>query len=650
MTYTQQNLALTVSSPLGKDSLIMETIDGHEELSGSFQYTLEMKSEDPNLSFQSIVGKTMCVSIDLGEGQTRYIHGIVGKFIQGMTDQRFTRYRAEVHPWLWLLTMTRDCRVFQNQTVPQILQTVFKDAGYTDFRFSLKSTYKPKDYCVQYQESAFDFVSRLMEDEGIFYFFEFQKDRHTLVIADDRDVHPSCPGSHILRYRGAQTSRAQGDAITRCTFEQQVIPGGYMMDDFNFETPNTNLLVKAKGSDETRKLYEYPGGYPKTSQGEDRANRRLEAFELPEIQLRGESTCRALTACHKFTLKDYDDRPAVNGSYVLKRVTTTASQDVYRNSFEAFPVNAPYRPTRDTPKPKIVGAQTAFVVGKANEEIWTDKYGRVKVQFHWDQRGTRNEKSSCWVRVAQGWAGKQWGMQFIPRIGQEVVVSFLEGDPDRPIITGCVYNAQSMPPYTLPAHHTQSGIRTRSTQKGKVDEWNEIRFEDKKGAEEVYMQAQKDMKVHVKHNRVKEVLNDETITIKKNRRTTIEEEDELLVVSKGNRMVHVKKGEETHTVEGARSVKVKGEETHTNGGDFTQKVGKNHVLKVDGNLTIDVSGSVTIKSGLSIKNQAGTSLTNLAGTSMKNEAKISLVNKGGASQTVEGGGILTVKGGLVKIN
>ncbi len=631
-TYTQQNYVISVSSPLGNDRLLLDAIEGEECISGLFHYSVDLLSEDLTLKFSSLVGKRMTVDVMLEDGKHRYLNGVIGKFVQGGTDARFTRYRAELYPWLWLLTLTRDCRIFQNQTVPQIIEAVFKDAGCVDFRNALKSSYKPREYCVQYQESAFDFVSRLMEDEGIFYFFEHRKDRHTLVLADDRDGHPFCPGAKEARYRRASNRRLRGDAITRCTFEQQVIPGGYVMDDFHFETPSTNLLVKATGSHAARKLYEFPGGHSKTQEGESRANRRLEAYELPETLLCGDSTCRSFEAGHRFTLMDHE-RPEFNGTYVLNRVSIKASQDVYMNTFEAFPVNVPYRPLRKTPRPRIFGAQTAMVVGKSNEEIWTDKYGRVKVQFHWDQRGKRNENSSCWVRVAQGWAGKKWGSLFIPRVGQEVVVSFLDGDPDRPIITGSVYNADCLPPYALPAHQTQSGLRSRSSKGGKPDEFNEIRFEDKRGAEEVFIQAQKDMNIHVKNSRKAMIENDEDI-----------------VVKKGDRTVQVKQGNETHEVKGKRKVTVDGDETHANNKNFTQTIKGNHVLKVKGNLTIDVSGSVTIKAGKSIKNQAGTSLTNIAKTSMKNEAKISLVNKGGSSQTVEGGGMLTVKGGLVKIN
>jgi type VI secretion system secreted protein VgrG len=303
----------------------------------------------------------------------------------------------------------------------------------------------------------------------------------------------------------------------------------------------------------------------------------------------------------------------------------------YTNSFEAVPSSLVFRPQRTTPRPVIHGLQTATVVGKAGEEIWTDKYGRVIVQFHWDQLGKNDEKSSCWIRVAQGWAGKQWGALFIPRVGQEVIISFLEGNPDRPLITGCVYNAAQTVPYTLPSEQTKSTLRSNSSKGGAG--YNEIRFEDKKDSEELYVHAEKDMNVLV--------LNDETLT-----------------VDKGNRKIQVNAGNETHDVKGTRGVTVSGNETHTNQKDYSQTVTGNFSLKVSGNLTIDVTGSISVKAGTSLTNQAGTSLENKAGTSlenkagttMTNDAGVSLTNKASASQTVDGGGLLTVKGGLVKIN
>jgi type VI secretion system secreted protein VgrG len=657
VTFSQANFPIVLSSPLGKDCLQVQRIQGQEELMKPFCYEMDLRSEDRAVNFSSVIGQPVTVAFSLSSGEPRYLSGIVSRFRQGGTDSRFTHYWAELRPWVWLLSLTRDCRIFQNQTIPDIITTVFADFGLTDFRNELKSQYDTHEYCVQYQETAFDFVSRLMEEEGIFYFFKHYENRHELILADDMDAHPSCPGSSTVTYRRARKGHREDSVVSQCTLEEQMVPGGFATDDFNFTAPSTNLLVHVPGNDKTRIWYDYPGRFSTTTAGEVLARRRLEAVEAPGRLLRGEGTCRGFIAGHRFCL-DGHDRQDVNGAYVIGRLVLTATQERYENSFEAFPAAVPFRPLPAIPRPAIPGSQTAMVVGKKGEEIWTDQYGRIKVQFHWDQRGAFDEKSSCWVRVAQGWAGKQWGAQFLPRIGQEVIVSFLDGDPDRPLVTGTVYNAEHMPPFPLPQHQTQSGIRSRTTKGGGVTDGNEIRFEDANGQEEFFVQAQKDMKLMVKHDRTTTVSNDETVTVTHNRTVTIEEGEESLVVCQGDRAITVKKGKETHSVQGTREVTVAADETHVNKQNFTQNVSGDHVLKVTGNLTIDVSGSVTIKAGqsvttkagMSLTNQAGTSLTNKAGTSLTNEAEVSMTNKAGASQTVDGGGMLTVKGGIVQIN
>jgi len=523
-------------------------------------------------------------------------------------------------------------------TAPDIIKKVFSDAGFTGFTDSLTATYASREYCVQYMETSFAFVSRLMEEEGIFYFFTHDSSSHKLVLADDTSAYLPCPGLTTATMKKEAWNGE--DIVTSCTLEQQVVVGQYKADDYNFLTPSTDLTATASGSDTSRSVYEYPGIYTTTSDGESRTSLRLSALEVPAKVVRGTGYCWAFRPGYKFTLAGHS-RDDANTEYVLEWVSHRADENtLYANSFEAASSSMVFRPPRVTPRPLIHGSQTATVVGKSGEEIWTDQYGRIVVQFHWDQIGQNDEKSSCWIRVAQGWAGKQWGSIFIPRIGQEVVVSFLEGNPDRPMVTGCVYNATQTVPYTLPDEQTKSTTKTNSSKGG--GGFNEFRFEDKAGSEEIFIQAQKDMNVTV--------LNDQTITITNNRTVTVQEKDESLTVSKGNRTVAVSTGNETHEVKGTRSVTVTGNVTHTDKADFSRTVSGNYALKVSGNLTIDVSGSITIKAGTSMTSQAGTSLENTAGTSMTNQAQISITSKAGASQTVDGGGMLTLKAGVVKIN
>jgi type VI secretion system secreted protein VgrG len=434
-----------------------------------------------------------------------------------------------------------------------------------------------------------------------------------------------------------------------------------------------------------RRVYEYPGGFLKKDEGEGLTKLRAEEREAPIRRLSGASYCRAMVPGFKTTLEEHY-RSDVNAEYVVLAVRHAGGLDGYSNSFEAFPSATPYRPPRTTRKPVIPGSQTAIVVGKSGEEIWTDEYGRIKAQFHWDQLGQNDEKSSCWIRVAQGWAGKSWGQWFLPRIGQEVVVSFLDGDPDRPLVTGSVYNAEQTVPYGLPAEQTKSTIKSDSS-KGHGG-YNELRFEDKKDSEEVYFQAEKDMNRVVKNNDTlkvgfeKKEAGDQTIDIYNHRTVTIAEGTETFTVQKGNRTVAVETGNEVHTVKGTRDVTVTGDESKTDEANFTQAVTKDYTLTVDGNLSIDVKGTVTIKSGKamtldcgasltakaaqSLTNQAGSSLTNKAGSSLTNDAGASLTNKAGASltndagasltdkagasATVQGSASVTVQGGVVKIN
>ncbi|HBB94878.1 MAG TPA: type VI secretion system tip protein VgrG [Blastocatellia bacterium] len=649
--YIQDNLKLQIATPLGPNKLLLRSLRGEEHISGLFQFNLEMVSEDNALDFQGIVGKAVTVTLSLGDNTKHYFNGIVGRFVQEETNVRLTRYHAEIHPWLWLLTKTSDCRIFQNKSVPDIIKSIFGDLGFTDFRDDLKNSYTPREYCVQYNETAFNFVSRLMEDEGIFYFFEHSEDKHVLVLGDDADVHKPCPGleQKSIAFKQSLVDYSQDLVITRCLIEEQLVSDKCALDDFNFETPSTDLIVEESdpARDGKLRVYEYPGGFLKKDLGESRAKIRLDALEQPRKLIRGEGFVRAFVAGHKFKLKDHY-RPDVNQEYALRSVTHAITQESYVNSFEAFPVAVPFRPPRVSSRPRISGTQTAKVVGKSGEEIWTDKYGRVKVQFHWDQKGKNDETSSCWIRVDFGWAGKNWGGIFVPRIGQEVVVSYLEGDPDRPLITGAVYNGEQTVPYPLPNEQTKSTVKT-NTSKGGAG-FNEIRFEDKKDVEELYFHAQKDQNIVVEHDRAKKVLNNETNTIKKDRSTTIEEGNDTYVVAKGNRTFQVNTGNETYEVKGTRAVTVTGDETHTDKANFTQKVTGNYELKVTGNLTIDVTGSVTIKSGMSMTHEAQTSMTNKAGVSLTNEAQVAITNKGQATNSVESGGVTTIKGAIVKIN
>ena len=591
MDYTEDRIYLYVTTPLdGKArKFFLEEIDGEEGISGLFHYRLKLTSGDNRVDFTQIVGQKVTVTIMQYSGTERHINGTVSRFIQGGFDGKHTIYYMEIRPWLWQLTLTSNSKIFQNQTVLDIIKAVFGDLGLTDFDVRTIMTYKQREYCVQYQETAFEFVSRLMEDEGIFYFFEHTQDKHILVIADDMDAHQPCPGLAYARMRYASLeNRSDDNFITHCTLEQQMIPNKYATEDFNFKTPDTDLLTSVDGKEKgSFRIYEFPGNFEKTDDGETLSDKRIEAYELPQKILKGQGFCRAFISGYKFDLQEHD-RDDMNVMYVLKNLFIRADQDGYVNTFEAFPADVPFRPARTTRKPKIPGTQTAIVVGRKGEEIDTDEYGRVKVQFHWDQEGKMNENSSCWIRVAQIWAGKGWGTFFIPRMGTEAIVSFLEGDPDRPIITGTVYNATQVVPYNLPGEKTKSTIKTNSSLGGKG--FNEIRFEDKKGSEEIFTHAQKDqnevvennMTTKVKGSQSVAVYGSQSVAVGSGRTTKISKKNDKLVVEDGERIIEVNTADETHK----------------NKANFMHEVKGNFVLKVDGNLTIDVKGTATVKGAM----------------------------------------------------
>ena len=686
MPFTQTDRYLSISTPLGTDKLLLRSLRGEERISGLFHFQLELQSEEKALDFSKIVGKSATVTIELADGTKRYLNGIVGRFVQAGSDARFTTYFAELHPWLWLATMSVDCRIFQNQSVTDIVTSLLSELGFTDHKLATTGTYPALEYCVQYNESAFAFVSRLLESAGIFYFFTHEDGKHTLVLGDDASAFTDCPGAATVEY-ATWGNWQQQNVVNACTLEELVIPGQYDVDDFGFETPSTDLLGSHESSVATngtkRRIYEYPGGFTKKDAGEGLAKLRMAEQETPQKVLRGSSFCRAFVPGFKTTMaKHYRDD--ANVAYVLTRVSHAATAEAYSNAFEALPATAVVRPRRTTRKPVIPGTQTAVVVGKSGEEIWTDQYGRVKVQFHWDQKGKKDENSSCWIRVAHGWAGKSWGQMFLPRIGQEVVVSFLEGDPDRPLITGSVYNAEQTVPYALPAEQTKSTIKSNVSKGG--GGFNEIRFEDKKDSEEVFVQAQKDLNTVVKHDETHKVgtnqkdgEGNQTIEVHNNRTITVTKGNEKIQVKEGNRDIDVDKGNETHDVAGTRAVTVTKAETHTNKDNFDQKVAKNYTLKVDGNLTIEATGKVTIKStgdmlvqsaakltakatadlavqGMNVSSKASMDLkneamnvTNKASLNLNNEGTM-VTNKASGMHNVEAGGVLTVKGSLVKIN
>jgi type VI secretion system secreted protein VgrG len=653
-TYTQENRLLAFHSPLGKDVLLLTGFAGHEEMSRLFTYRLDLLSEQDNVAAKDIVGKPVNWCVQHFHDEPRWFHGYVQRFCAGVPQAGgFRSYRAEVVPWLWFLTRTANCRIFQNKTVKQIIEAVFGDFGLGDFDSGgLNRSYPTREYCVQYRETAFHFLSRLMEQEGIFYFFRHEENKHTLVLADQKSACQNCAQSQVP-YSAGTLVQAHID-----TWEHQYEfrTGKWAQTDYNFETPSTALLTSTNTllnlQDATKyEKFDYPGLYRVKGVGEAFTKIRMEEEEAAYDVVTGSSQCCTFTVGGKFTLENHECE-SENGGYVLTGIEHTASdrgveggggKATYSNRFTCTSAGAPYRPARLTPRPVVQGPQTAVVVGPKGEEIYTDKYGRVKVQFFWDREGKKDENSSCWIRVAENWAGKQWGIVFHPRIGQEVIVDFLEGDPDRPLITGRVYNAEQMPPYELPKNQTVSGVKTRSSKGGGTDDFNELRFEDKKGEEDIYFHAQKDFHRVVENDDDLQVGHDQTIAIKNHRTEAVKEGNEKVTIEKGNRDVIVETGNDTH------QIKKGNREVHIDMGNdtLTIKMG-NQTTKLNlGQSSTEAMQSIELKVGPSSIKLEPTGIT-IKGMMINIEGQTMTTVKG-MMATVQANAILQLQGALTKI-
>lgn len=635
---TSQNRRLfTLTTPLGTDAFLMTGFHGREELSRPFSFILDLVSENTSVAANDLVGQAVGWSVNDPVDSPRYFHGFVKKLVTGPKMSRSMRsYRIEVVPWLWFLTRSTNCQIFQNKAAPDIITAIFGQFGFSAYQSNLQGSYPVREYCVQYRETAFDFVSRLMEEYGIFYTFTFASGSHTLVMADSASAYAQCAQATV-EYR--PESGADG-AISRWDRAFEFRSGKATHTDYNFTTPATNLLqtspttVSLTGIS-SYELFDYPGRYTVSPDGSALAKVRIEEIEANYDTATGDGACSSFIPGGTFTLSVH---PADNGSYVLFAVEHHGTEGWvagvqsgtadYRNSFVCAPSTIPFRPARITPRPLVHGPQPAVVVGPSGEEIYTDQYGRIKVQFFWDRVGQMNENSSCWMRVAELWAGQNWGMIFTPRIGQEVIVEFLEGDPDQPLVTGRVYNANQMPPYALTANMTQSGIRTRSTKGGGTDDFNELTFEDKKGSEQVYFHAQKDFVRVVENNDTLTVGNDQSITIQNNRtlevskgyeKITIDQGDRTRTVSQGNDSLTVSQGKRTIQVQSDHSLTVQqgnrtvtvsqGNDSHTvsaGNRSVTISQGNDGLTVSQGNMTIDVTaGSATLQAGNSITLKVG---------------------------------------------
>ncbi len=646
MPISQKNRPIQIATPLGEDVLLFYRMQGSEKLGALFEYELEMLSENAAIDPDKLLGENITVGVQLLDSQWRYFNGYVARFGQYELSDGFSVYRATLRPWLWFLSRAANCRIFQQKNVPDIIKQVFRDQGFSDLQDKLSGSYAVREYCVQYRETDLNFASRLMEEEGIYYYFTHENGKHHLVLADSPSAHDKFPGYETIPYhpnRG-DTDKTRTDHIHEWTYSHGIQPGAHVLTDYDFKKPKADLMVKSAmkmhHAHAGYERFDYPGRYVEIDNGENLVRSRTEERRARFESFEGHCNARGLGVGRLFKLTGHRSEAQnrhyviVSANYQIRLDSYIASSspvsedDMFQCSFTCLEFTQTYRPPRKTIKSLVQGPQTAVVVGPAGDEIYTDQYGRVKVQFHWDRYGKKDENSSCWIRVAHPWAGKNWGMVSLPRIGQEVVVDFLEGDPDRPLITGSVYNNSQMPPYALPANKTQSGIKSRSSKGGGADNFNEIRFEDKKGHEEIL--------IHAEHALTTVVEASESRSVGGSRTTSIHK-DEKLTIKDGNRTETLEKGSDTLSVGGSRTASIHMDDQLTvkdGNRTGTLEKGSDKLTATLGNITIEAPAG---KYGLSSKDVEITGTT-----SIKLVCGASTIEMTPAS--------ITIKSPLVKIN
>ncbi len=673
MSLKQDNRLLAIQTALGADALALRSFTVQEQLSRLFQIEAELSSEDGAVDLDQVVGNPAVIRLNVTQGGQRFFDGFVSRLVQVTNVGGYAHYRATIVPWLWFLTRTSDCRIFQQKTAPDIIEEVFKGHGFHDYQLKLSTTYVPREYCVQYRETDFNFVSRLMEQEGIYYYFQHENGKHTLVLADSIAAHNPFPDYAEVAFHEMDQG-GDREVVTDWTLEKEVQPVATALNDFDFTKPKNSLLsannVTRKHGAAQFEIYDYPGEYVAHPEGDRLADVRLNELQSQYELLHGQATARGLAAGCIFKLKGHN-RTDQNRDYLITGVSlhadagefsSTSAPDggsVFSCNFTCLDKSQQFRPARLTPKPILQGPQTAIVVGPAGEEIYTDQYGRVKVLFHWDRYSKADENSSCWIRVSQGWAGKGWGAIHTPRIGQEVIVEFLEGDPDRPIITGRVYNGDNTPPYALPAEKTKSTLKSNSSKGGQG--FNEIRIEDKKGSEQVFIHGEKNLDVRIKNDSFETIGNNRHLVVTKdrfehvqnNRHETVDNDHKEQIGNDRNLNVG---GKEAKAVTGSLSLTVSGDVIEVFKGNHSEQTTSDYYLKAD-NVVIEGMTSVTIKvgqsyiaidsSGISLGTTGTIDLTDSQGLTVKSSAQI---QADAPQTTVKGDATLTLQGGMVSIN
>ena len=588
----QANRQIRLSTPLATDRLAFKSMQMTEALGRPYEIELEFYSADGEIPYDQLLGHMVSVELDCGYGGTRQFTGHVARFGFAGSRGRHYIYKATAVPWFTLLTLTENCQIFHNKNVEEIVTHIFRGAGHGAFEFRLTQPYPAYEYCVQYRESDFDFVSRLLEREGIYYFFEHSGGAHRMVLTDAQSEHSAMPGYESYEYFARDDySKRRREGVYVWEPEKIVQTHRVALQDYDFKKPGVDLgterAISRQHGHADCEVYDYPGLYRDVGRGESYARTRIEELQARQSLTRAQANLRGIATGHNFSLTAHPIAE-YNHEYLVTAARYQLFSDDYESGgdetetftcdFTALSTDEVFRPQRSTPRPIIPGPQTAVVVSNDGEEICVDEHGRVLVHFHWERDG----EYSCWVRVSQGWAGYGWGAMFFPRVGHEVIVEFEEGDPDRPIITGRVYNGLNRHTYHPPDFRNVSSIRT-DTVKGTG--FNELRFNDTAGEEEIYVHAQKNMEIDVQNSRYKRVEYDDTATIGNN---------SYLAVAKDR--VEKIDGNRDMTVVANLSQKIDGEMGVTVGGGYAIKTGGDLTVKAGGEIVLDAS-KITLVSG-----------------------------------------------------
>jgi len=641
---TQDSRLISISSPLGKDELLLTSFEGTEFISDLFEFQIEVLSSNHAIKPDQLIGKTVDVTIQ--NEQKRTFNGYVSRFTYGeIKSDNLRVYRLTIVPWLWFLSKTNNHRIFQEMNTKDIISQIFMDLGFNDFDYKATGNPKPREYCVQHNESDLNFISRLFEEDGIAYFFEQKNGKHVMQIVDEANAYQVTPETDLTYSKGNQPNTQ----LTRWEHVYEFRKGKWSLDDYDFTAPPKDQLQTTASTSKFANVskfehYEYTP-YHDFAGIKDLTKKRIEAEEAPINVIEASSDCSSFYAGGKFKLAKHAVK-AEQGSYIITAIRHRAydnsylasneGQSEYGNDLTCIPEKVHFRPPMIHQRPVMRGPQSAVVVGPSGEEIYIDELGRIKVQFFWDREGKNNETSTCFIRVMQPWAGSGWGTSFIPRIGMEVIVNFMDGDPDRPIVTGSVYNGDNAIPF---GSKTQSGIRTRSSKSGTASNCNELRFDDLKGSEQVFIHAEKNMDT--------EVENDETLSVDNDRTKTIKHDENSTIENDRNKTVN---NNQTETIKKNKTIEVGVNHTETIDKDKTIKVKGNHSEKIDKDMTIEVGNNLTEDIGKKLAIVAGDQIilkTGSASITMKKNGDITIKGK---NINIKGSGNVVIKGSKVTTN